>query len=196
MDMSMPEVTVAKRSDESRIASLMTLAFANDPVGREIYPDQLQFLTHFPEFVRLYGGRAFDFGCAHVTAGGRAAVLWLPPGENPDVDALIALFERSVSEAAKAEFFEAMKQTRNYHPEEPHWSLTMISVDPPHQGRGLGSALLAYGLAICDRERRLAYLDCSNPRNLPLYKRYGFEVLGTIEVGQFPPIFPMLRKPL
>jgi len=83
--MSTPEVTVARQPDESRIASLMTLAFANDPAFRGLYPDQLQFLTHFPEFVRLYGGRAFEFGCAHVTAGGRAAALWLLPGEHPDV---------------------------------------------------------------------------------------------------------------
>jgi hypothetical protein len=29
----------------------------------------------------------------------------------------------------------------------------------------------------CDRERRLAYLENSNERNLPLYERHGFRVL-------------------
>jgi hypothetical protein len=45
---SLSTIIVAKRSEESRIASLMTLAFANDPVMRYLYPDQLQFLTYFP----------------------------------------------------------------------------------------------------------------------------------------------------
>jgi hypothetical protein len=57
----------------------MTLAFANDPAGRRLYPDQLQYLTHFPEFVRLYGGKAFEHNCAHVTVEGGGAALWLPP---------------------------------------------------------------------------------------------------------------------
>ncbi len=173
----------------------MTLAFANDPAGRRLYPDQLQYLTHFPEFVRLYGGKAFDHNCAHITTEGAGAALWLPPDEHPDDDALTALIERSVSEAAKPAWFEVFRQMSTYHPSEPHWFMPLISVDPPYQGRGIGSALLTHGLAVCDREGRLAYLDCTNPKNLPLYQRHGFEVLGTIEVGEHTPMFPMLRKP-
>jgi hypothetical protein len=52
-----------------------------------------------------------------------------------------------------------------------------------------------HALAICDRERHLAYLESSNPKGLPLYQRHGFEALGTIDVGKHPPIIPMLRKP-
>jgi len=28
-----------------------------------------------------------------------------------------------------------------------------------------------------------------------LYPRHGFEVIGTIQVGDAPPIFPMVRQP-
>jgi hypothetical protein len=48
---------------------------------------------------------------------------------------------------------------------------------------------------ICDRDGALAYLESSNLRNVPLYERHGFEVLGTIQAGQSPTIVPMLRKP-
>jgi hypothetical protein len=41
----------------------------------------------------------------------------------------------------------------------------------------------------------LAYLESSNLRNVPLYERHGFKVLGTIQAGGSPPITPMLRKP-
>ena len=33
------------------------------------------------------------------------------------------------------------------------------------------------------------------PANIPLYRRHGFEVLGTIQVEDAPPLFPMLRQP-
>ena len=29
----------------------------------------------------------------------------------------------------------------------------------------------------------MAYLESSNPRNIPLYERHGFEALGEIQVG-------------
>jgi len=188
-------VIVAKRSEESRIASLMTLAFANDPVMRYLYPDQLQFLTYFPEFVRLFGGKAFDRGSAHMTEDGFGAALWLSPDEHPDEEALVALVSRSAADSAKAELTEVFQQMSSYRPEEPHWYLPLISVDPLHQGGGIGSALLSYALAVCDREKRLAYLESSNPRGPLLYQRHGFEVLGTIDVGKHPAIIPMLRQP-
>ena len=193
--MSLSTIIVAKRSEESRIASLMTLAFANDPVMRYLYPDQLQFLAYFPEFVRLFGGRAFDRGSAHITEDGYGAALWLPPGEHPDEEALVELVKRSAALSAKTDLFQVFQQMSSYHPGEPHWYLPLIGVDPLYQGGGVGSALLAYALAICDREKRLAYLESSNPKGVRLYQRHGFEVLGTIDVGEHPTVIPMLRKP-
>lgn len=54
---------------------------------------------------------------------------------------------------------------------------------------------MRHGLIPCDRDGTLAYLESSNPKNIPLYERHGFELLGTIQAGNSPPIFPMLRKP-
>jgi hypothetical protein len=40
-----------------------------------------------------------------------------------------------------------------------------------------------------------AYLESSNPRNISLYERHGFERLGTIQSGASPTMVPMLRPP-
>ena len=56
----MLEVHVAANSEQADVISVLTLAFADDPVCRRLYPDPTQYLKFFPEFVRLYGGRAFD----------------------------------------------------------------------------------------------------------------------------------------
>jgi ribosomal protein S18 acetylase RimI-like enzyme len=87
--------------------------------------------------------------------------------------------------------FEQMGQ---YHPDEPHWYLPLIGVDPAQQGKGYGSALLKHAFRLCDEDGTSAYLESSNPENIPLYRRHGFEVLGTIQVGSAPPITPMLRR--
>ena len=83
---------------------------------------------------------------------------------------------------------------RGYHPREPHWYLPLIGVDPFQQGSGLGSALMRHALARCDREGKPAFLESSNPKNVSLYERNGFEMLGRIQVGASPILFPMLRK--
>lgn len=80
-----------------------------------------------------------------------------------------------------------------FHPEEPHWYLAMIGVDPSRQGRGLGSALLKAALRVVDEAGAPAYLESSNPRNTPLYERFGFQVMGKVAPGDFPGLEPMWR---
>jgi hypothetical protein len=91
----MAGIRVADRSDEPGVVGVMTLAFANDPACRFLFPVPVQYLTFFPDFVRLYGGRAFDHGGAHVVAGNAGAALWLPPDVHPDEAALDHLIERA-----------------------------------------------------------------------------------------------------
>jgi hypothetical protein len=59
----------------------------------------------------------------------------------------------------------------------------------------MGGVLMTAALARCDRDRVPAYLESTNPRNLTLYLRHGFEALATIQVGTSPPLVPMLRRP-
>jgi ribosomal protein S18 acetylase RimI-like enzyme len=47
----------------------------------------------------------------------------------------------------------------------------------------------------CDRDGLPAYLESSNPRNISLYQRHGFEVVGRIQAGTSPVMTPMYRKP-
>jgi ribosomal protein S18 acetylase RimI-like enzyme len=82
-----------------------------------------------------------------------------------------------------------------YYPNEPHWYLPLLGVDPLHHGKGFGSALIQQTIVLCDRGNKFAYVESSNPKNIPFYERHGFELLGTIQVNTSPPIFPMLRKP-
>jgi GNAT superfamily N-acetyltransferase len=90
------------------------------------------------------------------------------------------------------EIFEKMN---SYHPNEPHWYLPLLGVDPLYHGKGFGSVLIKYTIVKCDQDNKFAYLESSNPKNIPFYERHGFELLGTIQVNTSPPIFPMLRKP-
>jgi predicted N-acetyltransferase YhbS len=75
------------------------------------------------------------------------------------------------------------------------WYLGVLGVEPARQGSGVGSALLATGLRICDQNRVGTYLETAEPRNLPFYSRFEFEVLSTTELRGGPPVWSMWRDP-
>jgi ribosomal protein S18 acetylase RimI-like enzyme len=187
--------TAATESEEASIIDVLTRAFAADPAARWSWPDSQQYFMHFPSFVRAVGGKAFTQGTAYYVDGYAAAALWLPPNVHPDEDKLTTLVQRNVSEQIQKDFLSVFEQMGQYHPSEPYWFLPFVGVDPLQQGRGFGSALLEHTLIQCDSDSKLAYLESSNPKNIPLYQRHGFEALGTIQVGPSPTIFPMLRRP-
>ena len=101
----------------------------------------------------------------------------------------------SGSDEAKKDGSEVFEKMSSYHPNEPHWYLPLLGVDPLHHGKELGSALMQHAIVTCDLDNKFAYLESSNPKNIPFYERHGFELLGTIQVNTSPSIFPMLRKP-
>lgn len=191
--MSAPSATHASLFDYDRSIAALVTAFVSDPFIRWMFPDARQFLTYFPQVLKFYGGRAFDSGSAYRSEDFGAAALWLPPGVSPDEEALGAVLQEGVDGELQEEVFAMLDQAGASHPEVSHWHLPVIGVDPRHQGRGYGSALLARGLEVCDLGHVAAYLEATNPANIPLYKRFGFEVVGEIQVGSSPAITPMFR---
>jgi ribosomal protein S18 acetylase RimI-like enzyme len=193
--MAIPAVKTAKPSEEASVIDALRLAFAADPAARWVWSDPHMYLESFPRFAKAFGGRAFEHGTAYYVDGYAGAALWLPPNVHPDMETLESLLQSTGSDQAQKDAFEVFEQMGSYHPGEPHWYLPLLGVDPPHHGKGLGSAMMKHALERCDRENTVAYLESSNPKNIPFYERHGFKLLGTIQVGSSPQIFPMLRKP-
>jgi ribosomal protein S18 acetylase RimI-like enzyme len=192
---TLPTIKTAGAAEEARTIDTILLAFSRDPAVRWMYPDPHQYVRNFPEFIRAFAGKAFEHGTAHYVDGFLGAALWLPPGVKTDDDTLDEVLERTVPDAARDEVFAVFEQMDSYHPRRAHWYLPLIGVDPTRQGEGYGSALLRHALVRCDRDGLPAYLESSNPANIPLYERHGFELLGEVQAGDSPPLYPMLRQP-
>ena len=105
------------------------------------------------------------------------------------------VIENTVTDERKSAMFSMFEQMDALHPQEAHWHLPLIGVDAAHQGKGIGSVLLSHVLKMCDAEKVSAYLEATSPRNVPLYGRHGFEVVGNVQVADSPEIIAMLRKP-
>jgi ribosomal protein S18 acetylase RimI-like enzyme len=182
-------------ADEDRAVETIVLAFAADPMARWSWPHPHLYLAAMPRMARAFGAKAFSNESAFCTEDYVGTALWLPPGVQPDEKALRAVLDSTVASSLAAEAAAIFEQMARYHPTGPHWYLPLIGVDPAHQGEGQGDALMVYALARCDRDHVAAYLESSNPRNIPFYRRHGFEQLGAIQAGSSPTLVPMLRRP-
>ncbi|WP_276482336.1 GNAT family N-acetyltransferase [Paraflavitalea pollutisoli] len=181
-------------SDEAQAIATMTLAFSTDPMARWSLPDAATFLAAFPLLTKAFGGSSFFGGTSFIADEYAGVAMWLPPGVGPDEESLVRILEENAPDAIKGDMPKIFEQMEKFHPTEPHWYLPLIGVDPAHQGAGVGAALMTEALKVIDRDHAIAYLESSNPRNISLYERHGFEVMGEIQSGSSPTIHPMLRK--
>lgn len=181
------------KDEQAKAYATLVSAFADDPVERWLYPELQDYRTHFPGFLAAFGGRAFDEQTVWSIGGFSAVACWLPPGAEPDGDAVVTVLTESVSPGQHDDMFSVLGQMDAAHPEYPHWYLPWFGVDAALQGRGIGGQLLKPCLEIVDASHRPAYLETPNPRSIPFYERQGFEVTGEAQAGSCPPLTFMLR---
>jgi GNAT superfamily N-acetyltransferase len=141
------------------------------------------------------------YGASHVTALCEAAALWAPPGAwERHLWAQLRLLPEVISVLGLRRLFTvgmdaaAIEEDR---PEVPYYYLALLGTDPDHQGRGLGSAVLAPVLARCDREGALAVLDTAVERNVGFYGGHGFIRTRTLQMPRGgPSVHTLVRSPV
>ena len=189
------EIRSATEEETPEAVAAIVAAFITDPVARFAMPSPHAYLRGMPPTVRAFGGKSLESSTAYVSVDFCGAALWLPPGVHPDYEALEKVFRDTVEPDHVDDLLATFEKMDAWHPDEPHWYLPLIGVEPNARGKGLGEVLMRHAVARCDEDGALAYLESSNPRNISLYERHGFEVMGEIQVGLGPLVTPMLRRP-
>jgi len=189
---ALPFLPVPESEQVKALATLVS-AFTDDPVERWLFPETQKYLTYLPEFLAAFGGRAFDEHTVWSLGDFAAVALWLPPGTEPDGDAITTVLTESVSPEQHRDLFCVLNQMGSAHPKHAHWYLPWFGVETCQQGRGLGGQLMAHCLEIIDASHLPAYLETPNPRNISFYERHGFQATGSAQAGTCPPITFMRR---
>ena len=118
--------------------------------------------------------------------------LWFPPNFIVDFEAIGETFKDLPSYSQKDifQYFDAFEKHKPKHA----WYLEYLGVDPSKHSLGIGSLLLKNSLDKIDELHQPAYLQSSNPRNMSLYERHGFEAVSKIQFGEGPPMHTMYRE--
>jgi len=77
------------------------------------------------------------------------------------------------------------------HPQEPIAYIWFIGVNPSFQSKGIGGTFIGEIIQECEKKKRSIYLVTSMEKNLPFYKKFGFEIFQSVH---FIYTLYMLRK--
>lgn len=61
---------------------------------------------------------------------------------------------------------------------DPHQYIILIGVDPKKQEQGYGSKLMRPMLKVAEEKGQPCYLETHDPKNVVIYKKYGFKVVS------------------
>lgn len=190
----------AGNTDVDAVSTMLARAFDDDPVSTFLMPSPRRRPAGLKTFFRVQMTTDFlPFGGVFTTDDHAGAAIWAPPGK-PMPAKLRELWAvlPVVPYVAGRNFGRSLKflaQIEAIHPKEPHWYLATLGTDPSRQGQGVGSALLQPVLERCDLDGTRAYLESSKERNIPFYRRHGFEVTGEVKLAGGPPVWTMWRDP-
>jgi ribosomal protein S18 acetylase RimI-like enzyme len=196
-------VRAARRDDAAQLGEVLADAFTEDPVFAWLIPAQTRgrdnrLRTFFTSMSRAYlrSGKP-----CYLADDASAAALWAEPG------AWAMPLSQMILEAAPNglafghRLLRALRtqlQIERLHAahSRPHWYLGYLGTRHDRQGQGLGTQMLREVLVGRDTDGVPAYLESSNERNLPLYERNGFRVVGELRaLGHGPTIWRMWREP-
>ena len=197
------DVRPADKPDVRQLAAVLAHAFFDDPVMKWMLPEDARRRRGLaPMFAAMTRHHFLAGGSSEVASReGQigAAALWDPPGRwrHTRLQQLLMMpaFVRAFGlRGTRGQQIEALM--KEHHPEEPHWYLAVIGSDPAVRGGGFGHALMRSRLERVDAEHAPAYLESSNPDNIPYYLRFGFQVTGEIRLPDGgPTLTPMWRQP-
>ncbi|MHB8463228.1 MAG: GNAT family N-acetyltransferase [Acidimicrobiales bacterium] len=193
-------VRTATSDDGDEVGRILADGFHDDPVMSWVFQgdDEVRAAKLEACFGYISVESTIPLGATFVVDGGCAC--WTPsPGTDEWSREKSGRFMETLRRVCDDADFERLgimgAAMMDAHPSEPHWYLGSIAAVRTRQGTGIGTALLRHSLALVDAAGAPAYLESSNPRNVSLYERHGFEVTGRIDLAGGPPLIPMWRGP-
>jgi len=182
------------------MAAQMARTFLDDPVTSHIFRNEARREAG----LRAYFGTQMKadylpFGGCYTAEGYAGSAIWAPAGKPLQTVLAGMLTMLPVLPYVIANMrttFQLLTLIESKHPREPHWYLASLGTAVEQQGKGVGGALMRPVLDHCDAEGIPCYLESSKERNLPFYRRHGFEVVEEVPLpGDGPSLWTMWREP-
>ncbi|MFY1616934.1 GNAT family N-acetyltransferase [Micromonospora sp. WMMD736] len=181
--MTTPEITIATPADRDAVVGTLVAAFVRDPILRHLFPDDETYPRHAATFFGDLFDKRVHRSSIWTIGGGASVALWDPPAEPHAVGHPSS----AGGDAADRYPADVLARVQSYDdavhaalPTYPFWYLGVLGTHPDSAGRGWGRAVMRAGLARAAADGLPAILETSNPGNVELYRRAGWEVIGSL----------------
>lgn len=170
------EMRLATVGDRPMVVETVVAAFAEDPAFRAFFGEGDEFAELCTRFATYLFNRRVHRSSAWVGHGGRVTALWDRPDVPSSVTGDHAGLTLDLGAEAQARLDEYDAAVHDALPEGPHWYLGILATHPDRRGAGLGRRLAELGLAAAAADRVPAFLETTNPNNVPVYRSSGWQV--------------------
>jgi GNAT superfamily N-acetyltransferase len=187
-------------ADVPAVVDMLVRAFTDDPVANFMFAGERRRTRGLRSFFTAQIRHQYlPFGHVYTNDELSGAAVWgSPDRERHGTQELLQMLPTApfIVSSRMHRALRLLFDIDGLHPREPHWYLATLGTEPERQGHGVGSALIESMLGTIDEEGFPAYLESSKERNVPLYRRFGFEVIDEHHsAGDAPTIWRMWREP-
>ncbi len=191
----------AVAADIDAMAAQLAKTFWDDPVASHLMPNPSRREAGLRAYFRTQMKADYmQFGGCYTADGYAGSAIWAPAGK-PMLTGLrglltmVPVLPYVVTNLPTT--IRMLELVERMHPRQPHWYLASLGTAVDRQGQGVGSALMRPVLDHCDAEGLPAYLESSKERNVPFYRRHGFEVVEEVPLpDDGPKLWTMWREPI
>ena len=185
-------------------AEILSAAFVDDPFYTFVFPDPERRTRLLPWLFNKLLNYANHYGLVFADSKYRGISIWLEPKHTRlqplgVLRAGLFLFPFKVSHLELKRSIKLAQVSNQLHRQAvstPHFYLEALGIEPLHQGKGLGRALVQAGLYRADELQVPSYLETHNPANLGFYISLGFNIVGSEKpFPSAPQVWGLLRTP-
>lgn len=178
---------IAKYNDKPLVVDILTKSFDTNQSVNYIAKQDGKRLKRISALMDYSFEVCYMFGDVFLSDDRKACALILYPDKKKTTLKSILLDIKLIFSCIGVENIKKAlareSKIKRLQPKELMYYLWFIGVDPKYQNEGIGSILLNEIIKDSKHKRRPIYLETSTLKNLPWYKKYGFQIYNELELS-------------
>ena len=177
----------ADYNDKHLVVDILTKSFENNQSVNYIAKQDEKRLKRISALMDYSFDVCYLFGDVFLSDDRKACALILFPHKKKTTLKSILLDVRLILSCIGIENIKKAlareSKIKQLQPKGLMYYLWFIGVDPEYQNEGIGSVLLSEIIEDSEHKKRPIYLETSTLKNLPWYKKFGFQVYNELELN-------------
>jgi hypothetical protein len=177
----------ANYTDKERVVDILTRSFDDNKSVNYIVKQDAKRIDRIRNLMRYSFEMCYRFGEVFLSDDRTGcALVVLPHKKKATIKSILLDLQLIFSSIGFGNINKALSRgnkIKELQPHKPMYYLWFIGVEPGKQHNGTGSTLLKEVTQQAALLNLPVYLETSTVKNLPWYKKYGFEVYNELDLG-------------